>query len=122
MTADDRRRTRTQLGLKVPKVFISGPYKSNPVRGVQEAIKAATQLRRNGFLPFVPHLTMLWDLVSPMPEIYYLEMDLDWLADCDAVLRLGGESAGADTEVARARELGISVFYSIDELLEWAPQ
>jgi hypothetical protein len=35
---------------------------------------------------------------------------------CDAILRLPGESAGADEEVKLAKELGKPVFYSIVDL------
>jgi len=46
-------------------------------------------------------------------------MDLEWLAKCDAVLRLPGESKGADIEKDYALSLGIPVFFSIDDLLEY---
>jgi hypothetical protein len=36
----------------------------------------------------------------------------------DAVLRLPGESTGADVEVAYAEGLNLPVFYSIDEIQE----
>jgi hypothetical protein len=35
---------------------------------------------------------------------------------CDAVLRLPGESTGADMDVARARELGLRVCSDVSEL------
>jgi hypothetical protein len=35
---------------------------------------------------------------------------------CDAVLRTPGESRGADLDVARARELGLPIYLSVDEL------
>lgn len=38
------------------------------------------------------------------------------LAHCDAVLRIPGASAGADLDVARARDLGLPVYYCIDEI------
>jgi hypothetical protein len=38
------------------------------------------------------------------------------LQHCDAVLRLPGESTGADNDVRIARERGIPVYHSIDEL------
>ncbi|WP_372524255.1 DUF4406 domain-containing protein [Piscinibacter sp.] len=38
------------------------------------------------------------------------------LERCDAVLRIPGESRGADLDVARARELGLPVVQSVDEL------
>jgi len=37
---------------------------------------------------------------------------------CNAVLRLPGESKGADAEVALAEENGIDVFYSIEDLIQ----
>jgi len=38
------------------------------------------------------------------------------LQHCDAVLRLPGESKGADQDVAIARDRGLPVYYSVDEL------
>lgn len=38
------------------------------------------------------------------------------LTKCDAVLRIKGESVGADKDVEIAKELGLQVFYSIDEV------
>ena len=47
----------------------------------------------------------------------WLEYDMEWLTACDALVRLPGESKGADREVARAKELGIEV-YTLDEFLQ----
>jgi hypothetical protein len=38
------------------------------------------------------------------------------LQHCDAVLRLPGESRGADQDVAIARQLGIAVYWSLEEI------
>ncbi len=43
-------------------------------------------------------------------------MDKAWIAHMDALLRLPGESQGADIEEETARALGLPVFYSIAEL------
>jgi hypothetical protein len=37
---------------------------------------------------------------------------------CDAVLRIGGASRGADLDVARARQLGVPIFTSVNQLPE----
>lgn len=50
----------------------------------------------------------------------WLGIDLSWVSVCAAVLRLPGESRGADTETAYARSRLIPVFDSVDEVLEWA--
>jgi hypothetical protein len=45
---------------------------------------------------------------------------LNFIPKCDCLLRLAGESEGADREVAFAKQRGIPVFYSITEVLEFA--
>jgi hypothetical protein len=40
------------------------------------------------------------------------------LSRCDAVLRLGGESASGDAMVAVARARGLRVFFSLEDALE----
>lgn len=40
------------------------------------------------------------------------------LGMCDAVLRIPGESKGADAECALAREMGMTIYTSVDELPE----
>lgn len=62
-----------------------------------------------GFVPLVPHLTLLWQLVSPKPDSTWLAYDQQLLARCDAVLRVPGYSNGATQECKFADELGIPV-------------
>ena len=38
------------------------------------------------------------------------------LEKCDAILRIPGESRGADLEMAKAKEMGKAIFYSLDEI------
>ena len=44
------------------------------------------------------------------------------LSRCDAVLRIPGASRGADMDVAHARELGLPVFTSIEDIPVFTPQ
>ena len=46
----------------------------------------------------------------------WLTMDLELVKRSDAVLRLPGDSSGADGEVEHATKLGIPVFYRIEDL------
>lgn len=46
--------------------------------------------------------------------------DLAWLERCDALLRVPGPSAGADREVAHARERGLPTFFTVDGVIDWA--
>ncbi|MGW7361676.1 DUF4406 domain-containing protein [Streptomyces sp. NPDC054802] len=44
------------------------------------------------------------------------------LAHCDAVLRLPGDSTGADQDVATARRHGLPVYHDVDEIRRRTPQ
>jgi hypothetical protein len=100
------------------KVFIAGPYtKGDVALNVRKAARAADRVWAAGFTPFLPHLTHLWHLISPHPYLDWLALDLEWLAVCDHLVRLPGESGGADGEVARALELRIPVYEGLEEFL-----
>lgn len=103
-----------------PRVYIAGPYRSNPIRGTANAIEAGDDLAHLGVIPFVPHLTIVWDAWRPNPERFYLDLDMEWLEVCDALYRLPGQSSGADAEVRRMLDLGRPVFFRVAALLTWA--
>ncbi len=92
-------------------IFISGPYaKPDPVVNTRNAILAGEEVLKLGHIPFIPHLNHLWHLVSPHPEEFWYAHDLIWLRKCDAILRLPGESRGADNEMKMAKKWGIEEF------------
>jgi hypothetical protein len=98
-------------------IYIASPYTKGDVAvNVRRNIEAADQVRAMGFIPFAPLLTHFWHLLIPHEFEFWCEYDLAWLERCDAIVRLSGESSGADKEVARARELGLPVFSSVEEL------
>lgn len=103
------------------RVYIAGPIltSGNPFLNIRRAIRTASTLKKRGYAPYIPHLTCIWELATDEDFSYedWIGLDLEWLAQCQAVLRLEGESKGADREVARARELGITVYYSLDSLV-----
>jgi len=99
------------------KVFISGPYtKDDPCINVRNVLDAAEKIIQKGHTPFVPHLNHLWHLIYPHEIDFWYRFDLKWLEVCDIILRLPGESIGADKEVEYAKLKGIKVIYEIDEL------
>jgi len=102
-------------------VYIAGPYTHpDPVENTHKAIYMADTLRELGFIPFCPHTTLLWHMVCPHEPDYWYKYDLDWLAQCDVLLRLPGESWGADEEMKFAIAHDIPVVRSVDELVAWA--
>jgi hypothetical protein len=106
--------------MKRPIVYVAGPYSGGNVsRNVQKALQQGDIIYDMGALSFVPHLCHLWDLVTPQPYHYWLNMDMEWLEQVQACFRMEGESPGADKEVARCEELGIPVFTDIFKLQDW---
>ena len=102
-----------------PRIYISGPLTSsgNVTENIDRAMAAARALIDAGFAPFCPHLTYHVDPGEAIPHATWMAIELPWVSVADAVLRLPGESLGADIEVARAEEAGIPVFTSITDLV-----
>lgn len=99
------------------KIYIAGPYTKGDVgQNVRTAIMDGDYVSRLGHFPFIPHLTHFWHLVLPHEYQFWLDQDIEWLKICDAVLRLDGESAGADKEVELAKSLGKPIYYSVFEI------
>lgn len=92
-------------------VYLASPYTNpEPVQNTRKAIDAWKVLVDAGYLPFVPHLTLLVQLVYPHEPEFWYALDLDFLERCDVLLRLPGESWGADQEVEFCKKHGIPTF------------
>lgn len=103
------------------KVYIAGPYtKPDPCVNTRQAILVADELLSKGLIPFVPHLSHFWHTLSPKSHREWLRYDLHWVRVCDCLLRLPGESTGADMEVEEANRQGIMVFDSVELLIAYA--
>ena len=105
-------------GRSLRYVYLAGPLtKGSPFQNVKRAIEVGDNLLEHGFLPFIPHLTALWAMVAgDKPWNVWLDFDEKWLLKCDCLLRIDGESPGADREVEFAKQAGIPVFYSLSDL------
>ena len=85
---------------------------------VRNAIYADNLMARRGHIPFIPHLMHFWHMLIPHEYEFWLDQDLVWLKECDAVLRLPGESAGADTEVRIAKHLGMPIYHDVFDITD----
>jgi hypothetical protein len=113
-------KTRERDPMKPIFVYIAGPISKDPLLGTRSAVIEASALADAGLVPYVPHLCVLWEMISPRPYDEWISIGLAWLEKCDAVLRIPGESKGADSEVTLAKALGIPVFTDRDDLIRWA--
>ncbi len=124
-----------------PRVYIAGPIsKGSLAMNVNLATDAFHALLKMGFAPLCPHWSCFADGVTAAfvgtgaeerPVAFaergprgtthedWLAVDLPWVRAAHAVLRLPGESKGADLEVATAQESGIPVFTEIADLVAW---
>ena len=112
-------------------ILIAGPYRSgtNDDPALMQANldyleSVALPLFRKGHVPIIGEwvalpLIRLAGSTGPgdaqWEEIQY-PVAHRLLEKCDAVLRLAGASKGADEDVRKAAEKGISVYYSLDEV------
>lgn len=92
-------------------LYIAGPYTHpDPVVNTHRAARVGTIVyEQTEWVPFVPHLSLLWHMVTPREESHWYELDLHQMGHCDAIVRLPGASTGADREMVVAAELGLAV-------------
>ena len=103
------------------KVYIAGPYRAaTPAlvdANIKQARDAMADLLRQGHTPFCPHsMSGAFERdYADIPDEAYLEMELEWLRLCDAILMLPGweQSSGSLAEKALAEELDLPVYYAI---------
>ena len=102
------------------KVYVAGPYTlGDNTLNLRKMILVADDLFELGFAPYVPLLNHFWHLVAPKSEEVWLKLDFEFITACDILLRMPGESAGADAEVAHALLCRIPVVFSMEELEAW---
>lgn len=81
------------------KVYIASPYTIGDVAvNVRNAIIMADYLANLDVHPKCPLLTHFWHLVTPRPYSFWLAYDLVEMMECDVLIRIAGESNGADQE------------------------
>lgn len=98
-------------------VYIASPYTKGDVAvNVKVQLDCANDLMNLDFAPFAPLYSHFQHMAHPRPYADWIKVDLEWVLRCDCLLRLPGESSGADGEVEYAKENGKKIFYSIDEL------
>lgn len=108
--------------MKPLRIYIACPYTLGDVGvNIRSSQLAAEQIRNAGHYPFNPLLFHYQHVFCPRDYNDWIEQCLQWLSVCDAVVRLPGESRGADVEVERAGQLGIPVYRSVFDLIHNPP-
>ena len=97
--------------MKPPLVYVAGPITRDPFGAVRKSIPVWRQLRKLGVAPFMPQWSILPEMVESIAYEDWLAYDFDIIRNCDGLVRLEGESPGADREVEFAGELGLPRFW-----------
>jgi len=106
-------------------IMIAGPYTAGGADPARRAANlralntAAVEVFRRGHIPVIGVNLALPMIDAAGPDAFdeiMLPLSLALTARCDACLRIGGPSAGADAEAARFHEAGKPVFASLEEL------
>ena len=106
-----------------PIVYISGPItKGDRNHHLFQSLDAHRRLMLAGFSVINPMLNMLAPFNTPgiengLDHQVWLENDLPQMAACQAVLRLPGESLGAEMECLWATECKIPIYTDINQLI-----
>lgn len=92
-----------------PLVYIAGPYASDPVGNTRLAKEVWHLLADRGIVGICPHVSLYLDMHRHRPPVEWYIYDAHLLQKCDYLLRIHGESQGADYEVRFARHHRIKV-------------
>lgn len=108
--ADDATAELMQVGIAVfnpmLSVYLGGCYvESNDLTGQREVLAEANRKANDQFRAFQHH--------------QWLAMDFAWIDASHGLLRLPGESVGADAEVKHAHRRNLPVFYSVADCIEF---
>lgn len=104
-------------------LYLAAPYTNpDPVENTHRVLRTATAIyEHTDYVPFVPHLNMLWHTVTPQSPDYWYEIDFHYLRNCHAIVRLPGHSPGADDEMAWAmaeeNDIEIVEFESLPQIV-----
>lgn len=103
-----------------PLVYVAGPLTNGDVeKNVRNAIDAANFLLDLGFSPFVPHLTYYMHAIQKRDYEFWMTYCLSMVPHCHAVLRIPGESPGAERELQAAAQLDIPTFSDVNLLVDY---
>lgn len=107
------------------KIYIASPYTNGgkyneaKVANVQRQIDAFASLADFGFIPYAPLLNHYVNQEHPRDWQFWIDQCEQWVECCDCVLRLSGESKGADVEVEWAKAQGKPVFRTVHEVVDY---
>lgn len=117
--------------MKPQLILIAGPYRSgtngDPARIADNLLRlerAALAVYQRGHMPMIGEWVSLplarmagsVQIGDAISEAFLYPVAHRLIQRCDAILRIDGESKGADADVNVARKLGLPVYYRVDDI------
>jgi len=108
------------------RIYVAGSYSAdNTIQTLQNigiGLKTCGKLFQLGYAPFCPWSDRDYILQSPDLDFdvkQFHDHSMAWLEVADALYVISGQGkgGGVDAEIKRAHEIGISVFFDIDDLM-----
>jgi hypothetical protein len=124
-------RIKKALNMKSSLILIAGPVRSG-TNNRPELIEAnldnmaqvALSIYRKGHVPVVGEWLALpvakaagsKEIGDPISEEYLYPVAHRLISRCDAILRMPGESRGADLDIEEGKKLGLTIYYSLEDI------
>ena len=109
------------------RVFIAGPYNDFAPediidQNIERAVGIAQELMRQGHQVYCPHaMTGDWEHVPGIDREMFLALHSSFIEHwAEAILRLPGDSPGADAEMKLAAGLGLRIFPYPTKKMQWS--
>lgn len=117
--------------MKPQLILIAGPYRSgtngDPVRIADNLLRlerAALAVYQRGHVPMIGEWVSLplarmagsVEIGDAVSEAFLYPVAHRMIQQCESILRIDGESKGADEDVNAARQLGLPVYYRADDI------
>lgn len=106
-------------------IYVAGPFRAPDAWGIESNVRRAEiagyEVARLGYMPLIPHANTRFFHGGPFTDSFWLEGTQELLRRCDAILMIEGWdlSEGSKAELKLAEELGLGIFYSLQELREY---
>lgn len=110
------------------RVYVAGAYNApniiEALDNMRRGMRMSVRVLMAGYAPFCPwtdyHYRLMQREGEEVTRQMYHDQAIAWLEVSDAVMVMPNSetSTGTQAEIARAKELGIPVFYSLEELIK----
>ena len=99
-------------------IYLAGPLEpSGRIDYIRAAVEVAEEILTYHCSAIIPHtMTVMWGYAYPKSKSTWLALDKAIIAKCDAILRIPGDSEGADEEMRFAKSVGIPIYGTVEEL------